>query len=114
MDGLKIIAPVVGACALIVALILAKWISGQSTGNARMTEISGFIHEGAMAFLGREYRTMVVVVVVLTVVLGFALSWVTAVLYIFGALFSVLAGYFGMQVATKGNVRTAAAAETAA
>ncbi|MBQ6671274.1 MAG: sodium-translocating pyrophosphatase [Firmicutes bacterium] len=111
MDGLKIIAPVVGACALIVALILAKWISGQSTGNARMTEISGFIHEGAMAFLGREYRTMVVVVVVLTVVLGFALSWVTAVLYIFGALFSVLAGYFGMQVATKGNVRTAAAAE---
>ena len=54
MDGLKIIAPVVGACALVVALILAKWISGQSTGNARMTEISGFIHEGAMAFLGRE------------------------------------------------------------
>ena len=112
MEVLKIAAPVVGACALIVALILAKWISGQSTGNARMTEISGFIHEGAMAFLGREYRTMVIVVVVLTVILGLALSWVTAALYVFGAAFSVLAGYFGMQVATKGNVRTAAAAES--
>ncbi len=111
MDILKIIAPAVGVVALIVALALAKWISGQSTGNARMTEISGFIHEGAMAFLKREYRTMVIVVVVLTVILGVALSWVTAVLYIFGAAFSVLAGYFGMQVATKGNVRTAAAAE---
>ena len=112
MEVLKIAAPVVGACALIVALILAKWISGQSTGNARMTEISGFIHEGAMAFLGREYRTMIIVVVVLTVILGLALSWVTAALYVFGAAFSVLAGYFGMQVATKGNVRTAAAAES--
>ena len=111
MDILKIIAPAVGVVALIVALALAKWISGQSTGNARMAEISGFIHEGAMAFLKREYRTMVIVVVVLTVILGVALSWVTAVLYIFGAAFSVLAGYFGMQVATKGNVRTAAAAE---
>ena len=112
MEALKIAAPAVGVCALIVALILAKWIGNQSTGNARMTEISGFIHEGAMAFLGREYRTMIIVVVVLTVILGFALSWVTAVLYIFGAAFSVLAGYFGMQVATKGNVRTAAAAES--
>ena len=112
MEALKIVAPVVGACALVVALILAKWIGKQSAGNDRMKEISGFIHEGAMAFLGREYRTMIVVVVVLTVILGFALSWITAVLYIFGAAFSVLAGYFGMQVATKGNVRTAAAAES--
>ena len=112
MDILKIIAPAVGVIALIVALVLAKWIGGQSTGNARMTEISGFIHEGAMAFLKREYRTMIIVVVILTIILGIALSWVTAVLYIFGAAFSVLAGYFGMQVATKGNVRTAAAAES--
>ena len=49
MDILKIIAPVVGACALVVALILAKWIGKQSAGNDRMKEISGFIHEGAMA-----------------------------------------------------------------
>ena len=111
MESLKIVAPIVGACALIVALILTKWITKQSTGNARMTEISGFIHEGAMAFLKREYRTMIIVVVVLALVLGFGINWITAVLYVFGAAFSVLAGYFGMQVATRGNVRTAAAAE---
>ena len=112
MDKLAYVAPIVGACALVVALILAKWITGQSTGNARMTEISGYIHEGAMAFLGREYRTMIIVVAVLTVVLGFGINWVTAILYVCGSAFSVLAGYFGMQVATRGNVRTAAAAES--
>ena len=111
MESLKIIAPIVGACALVVALILAKWITKQPTGNKRMTEISGFIHEGAMAFLKREYRTMIIVVVVLALILGFGINWVTAALYVFGAAFSVLAGYFGMQVATRGNVRTAAAAE---
>ncbi len=112
MDKLAYVAPIVGACALVVALILAKWITGQSTGNARMTEISGYIHEGAMAFLGREYRTMIIVVAVLTVVLGFGINWTTAILYVCGSAFSVLAGYFGMQVATRGNVRTAAAAES--
>jgi len=111
MESLKIIAPIVGACALVVALILAKWITKQPTGNKRMTEISGFIHEGAMAFLKREYRTMIIVVVVLALILGFGINWVTAALYVFGAAFSVLAGYFGMQVATRGNVRTAAAAQ---
>jgi len=110
MSGLSFVAPVVGIVALLVALFLAKWISGQSTGNERMTEIAGFIHEGAMAFLKREYRTMIIVVVVLTVVLAIFISPVTAVLYVIGACFSVLAGYFGMQVATKGNVRTANAA----
>lgn len=111
MGNLVWIAPAVGAAALAVAFALAKWIGRQSTGTDRMTEIAGFIHEGAMAFLKREYRTMVVVVVVLTVVLGVGINWTTAVLYVCGALFSVLAGFFGMQVATKGNVRTAWAAE---
>ncbi len=105
------IAPIVGVVALIVAACLASWITKQPAGNARMKEIAGFIHEGAMAFLKREYRTMVIVVVVLTLVLGFCINWTTAVLYVIGALFSVLAGFFGMQVATRGNVRTAAAAE---
>ena len=112
MNGLVWVAPAVGVVALLVALFLAKWIGKQSTGNARMTEISGYIHEGAMAFLKREYKTMVIVVVALAAILAIGLSWITAVLFVFGALFSVLAGYFGMQVATKGNVRTAAAAET--
>lgn len=105
------VAPIVGIVALLVALVLAKWIGSQETGNDRMREISGYIHEGAMAFLGKEYRVMVIVVVVLAVVLGIAISWTTAILYVLGALFSVLAGNFGMQVATKGNVRTAAAAK---
>lgn len=105
------LAPIVGVVALLVALYLASWISKQSTGNERMTEIAGFIHEGAMAFLKREYKTMVIVVIVLVLLIGFAINWVTAALYLVGALFSVLAGFFGMNVATKGNVRTAAAAQ---
>jgi len=105
------VAPSIGIVALVVAAVLASWISKQSTGNERMTELAGFIHEGAMAFLKREYRTMIIVVAILTVVLGFGISWVTAGLYVFGAVFSVLAGFFGMQVATRGNVRTTNAAK---
>ncbi len=111
MNSLVFVAPVVGIVALVVAFILSNWIGKQPTGNARMTEIASFIHEGAMAFLKREYRTMIIVVVVLTVVLGIGINWTTAILYVFGACFSILAGFFGMQVATKSNVRTAAAAQ---
>ena len=111
MNGLVWIAPVVGIAALVVAYVLASWIGKQSTGNERMTEIAGFIHEGAMAFLKREYRTMIIVVIALFVILGVGINWITAILYVCGAAFSVLAGFFGMQVATKGNVRTAWAAE---
>ena len=107
------IAPAAAAVGLIVAFVLASWIGKQEEGNERMSEIAGYIHEGAMAFLKREYKTMVIVIAVLFVVIGVLLhSWITAVLYLFGALFSVLAGYFGMSVATKGNVRTANAAMT--
>lgn len=104
------VAPVVGILALVVALVLAKWIGNQDMGNDRMKEISGYIHEGAMAFLAKEYKTMIIVVIVLAIILGVAINPVTAILYVIGAAFSVLAGYFGMQVATKGNVRTSAAA----
>ena len=107
------IAPAAAAIGLIVAFVLASWIGKQEVGNDRMKEISGYIHEGAMAFLKREYKTMIIVIVVLFLAIGFLLkSWITACLYVFGALFSVLAGYFGMSVATKGNVRTANAAMT--
>ncbi|MBR4910165.1 MAG: sodium-translocating pyrophosphatase [Clostridia bacterium] len=109
---LRILPPAAGVIALAVAGALAIWVSKQDTGNDRMREISGYIHSGAMAFLRREYVTMAIVIAALALAIGFALgSAVTAVLYVAGALFSVLAGYFGMQVATKGNVRTAAAAE---
>ena len=108
---LGFLPPVVGALALIAAAAITVWIMRQDTGSDRMREISGYIHSGAMAFLKREYITMAIVIVLLAIVIGVTISPVTAVLYVFGALFSVLAGYFGMQVATKSNVRTAAAAQ---
>lgn len=111
MNLLAIVAPVAAVIALIVAFSLSAWISKVDEGTDRMKEIAGYIREGSMAFLNREYKTMVVVIVVLFFVLGFGLqSWTTAILYVFGAVFSVLAGFFGMRVATKGNVRTANAA----
>ncbi|MEG0918920.1 MAG: sodium-translocating pyrophosphatase [Anaerovoracaceae bacterium] len=112
MNILAIVAPVAAVIALIVAFVLTKWISNVDEGTDRMREISGYIREGSMAFLRREYRTMAIVIVVLFLLIGFALqSWITAILYVIGALLSVLAGYFGMNVATKGNVRTAQAAK---
>ena len=102
-----VIAAVIG---LIVAFCLAAWIKKAEVGTERMGEISGFIREGAFAFLTREYKTMVIVILVLFLLIGFCISWTTAVLYVGGALLSVLAGFFGMNVATLGNVRTANAA----
>ncbi len=105
------IAPIAAAIALVVAFCLSSWITKADEGNDRMREISGYIREGAMAFLKREYKSMAIVIAILFVLIGFGLkSWTTAILYVIGALLSVLAGYFGMNVATKGNVRTAAAA----
>jgi K(+)-stimulated pyrophosphate-energized sodium pump len=110
--ALSFAAPVAAVIALIVAYALSVWIGRMDEGTERMREISGYIREGAMAFLRREYKTMAVVIVILFLVLGFGINWPTAGLYVFGALFSVLAGFFGMQVATKGNVRTASAARS--
>ena len=108
MKYFAVIAAVIG---LIVAFCLAAWIKKADEGTDRMKEIAGFIREGAMAFLRREYKTMVIVIVVLFLLIGLGLqSWTTAVLYLCGALLSVLAGFFGMKVATLGNVRTANAA----
>jgi len=104
---LAVVAAVIG---LVVAFCLAAWIKKADEGTDRMKEIAGFIREGAMAFLSREYKYMVVVIAVLFVLIGLGIGWITAVLYVCGALLSVLAGYFGMQVATLGNVRTANAA----
>lgn len=105
------IAPVAAALGLLVAFGLASWIKKEDEGTDRMKEIASYIREGAMAFLTREYKTMVLVVAVLFLALGFGLnSWTTAILYLVGACLSVLAGYFGMNVATRGNVRTANAA----
>lgn len=108
---LKFVAPICAIIALITALALASWVKRSADGNDRMREISGFIREGAFAFLKREYKFMAIVIVVLFVALCVFISPITGVLYLCGALLSVLAGFFGMNVATLGNVRTAAAAQ---
>jgi K(+)-stimulated pyrophosphate-energized sodium pump len=111
MKALAIFVPVAAVFGLLVAYGLAAWIGKADAGSDRMKEISGFIREGAMAFLRREYKAMAVVIAVVFLAIGLTIGWVTAGLYVFGALLSVLAGFFGMNVATKGNVRTASAAQ---
>ncbi|KOA20738.1 putative K(+)-stimulated pyrophosphate-energized sodium pump [Clostridium homopropionicum DSM 5847] len=101
---------VCGILALIFAFILTKGISKEDPGNERMKEISGYIHEGAMAFLKREYRYLSVFIVVVAIIIILAVDYKTAICFVFGAVFSILAGYCGMNVATKANVRTAQAA----
>lgn len=101
---LNYVAPIAAIVGLIVAGALAAWISKADEGTDRMKEIAGFIREGAMAFLRREYKTMAIVIVALFLLIGFAISWKTAILYVVGALLSVLAGFFGMKVATLGQV----------
>ena len=97
--------------ALLFAVYLANKVSRQSVGTDRMKEISGAIAEGARAFLTAEYKILVIFVAVLFVLIGVGIgSWVTAVCFVVGALFSTIAGYCGMTVATKANVRTANAA----
>ena len=102
---------VLGVCALLFAYYLIQKVSKQNEGTDRMKEISGFIHEGAKAFLMAEYKILIIFVVILFVLIGFGISWITAVAFLIGAVFSTAAGYIGMNIATKANVRTAAAAK---
>ena len=108
--GLELIVTLSALIGLLVAFALASWVGRANAGNERMKEISGYIREGAFAFLKREYKTMAIVIIVLFLAIGLAINWTSGILYVFGALLSVLAGFFGMNVATKGNVRTANAA----
>ena len=112
MTYLLALIPVAGIIALLTAFIKAKKISSQSSGTEKMQEISSAISKGAKAFLFAEYKVLVIFVAVLSVLIGFLLpnGWLTALCFIIGALFSTFAGYFGMVVATKANVRTANAA----
>ena len=112
MERLIYFAPVLGICALLFAFYLTKKVGKQDAGTDRMKEIAGAIAEGARAFLTAEYKILVVFVAVLFVLIGIGIgNWVTAVCFLVGALFSTAAGYIGMNVATKANVRTAAAAK---
>ncbi len=113
MDTVLWIVPICGVLALIYAYFRSNWITRQDAGTPRMQEIAGFIREGAMAFLSREYRVLAIFVVIVAVLLGVANmatgQSLVALSFIVGALCSGLAGFFGMRVATLANVRTASA-----
>jgi len=111
MENLVVWAPIMGAVALAYAFMLALRVNKSPAGNERMREISDAIHEGAMAFLFREYKILSIFAVVMFGVIGVFINWPTAISYILGSIASVLAGYIGMYVATKANVRTANAAQ---
>ncbi len=113
MENFMYLVPAAAVIALLFAAYLAAKVSRQEAGTERMQEIAGAIAEGARAFLTAEYKILVFFVLVLFVLIGLGIgSWVTAVCFVVGALFSTIAGYCGMTVATKANVRTANAART--
>lgn len=106
------LVPVAAVIALIFAAYLAMKVGRQSAGTERMKEIAAAIAEGARAFLTAEYKILIIFVAVLFVLIGIGIgNWVTAICFVAGALFSTVAGYCGMTVATKANVRTANAAK---
>ena len=111
MFQFAILAPILGVAALLFAVFLSRKVTRQDAGTDRMKEIASFIHEGAQAFLFAEYKILVLFIAILFVCIGIGIGWYTALAFLLGALFSTLAGYFGMNVATKANVRTAAAAK---
>ena len=110
MDKIIWLAPLFAAVALLFALYKARYVSKCEPGNSRMQEIAAAIAEGASAFLRAEYKILAIFIVVLFVLIAIFINIGTAVCFVIGACFSILAGFFGMRVATKANVRTANAA----
>ncbi len=110
--------PLMGVIGLLYTLIKFAWVSKQDAGNERMKEISTYIAEGAMAFLKSEWKILGYFVVIVALLLGFMATknegshWIVALSFVVGAVFSATAGYIGMKIATKANVRTAQAAKT--
>ncbi len=112
MDKMIWLTPLFAAAALLFALYKARYVSKCDAGNSRMQEIAAAIAEGASAFLRAEYKILAIFIVVLFVLITIFIDFGTAVCFVIGACFSILAGFFGMRVATKANVRTANAALT--
>ncbi len=112
MENMIYSAPVLGVLALVFAFVLAAKVSKEEEGTDKMKEIALAIREGANAFLKAEYKILVIFVAVLFLIICFGIGLRTAICFVVGAVFSTLAGYFGMNVATKANVRTANAAKT--
>ena len=118
MENLIYVVPAMGIVGLLYTLVKFNWVSKQDAGTPRMIEISNYIAEGAMAFLKAENKVLTYFVIIGALLLGIMgysnenSHWSIAVAFVIGAVFSALAGYIGMKVATKANVRTAQAART--
>lgn len=112
MEMLISVAPLLGVAGLLVAFVIYFAIRRRPAGNELMQGIADQIHVGAMAFLKREYLVLIFFIIVVALLLGTFLAPATALAFISGAICSVLAGFFGMQAATRANVRTAEAARS--
>src|SRR5438309_7447224 len=101
-----------GLAAVAFAVVLIFLVLAKPTGNDRMREIAAAIQEGAAAYLNRQYTVIAIIGVVIAIVIGFSINWSTAVLYVVGAVLSASAGYVGMNIAVRANLRTAEAARS--
>lgn len=113
MNSTFLFAPIIsGIVGLVIAVGLYYRVKAQPAGNETMNRIAGYIREGSMAFLVREYKVLAVYSLIVGIILGFSLGWVSALWFIVGAFLSLLAGFIGMKAATFANVRTTQAAAT--
>jgi K(+)-stimulated pyrophosphate-energized sodium pump len=121
MNQIELIVPVLGLLGLAVMIGKAIWVNKQDAGDATMVEIAGHISRGALAFLHAEWRVLGIFVAIAAVILGWSAEleavaehtdWVIAIAFVIGAFFSAFAGWIGMNIATKANVRTTQAART--
>ncbi len=118
MNVLFLLVPIFGVIALLYTYLQSNWVSKQDSGNEKMKEIASHIANGAMAFLKAEYKILTYFVIIVAVLLGIMgmsnanSHWSIGLAFVLGAVFSALAGFIGMKIATKSNVRTAEAAKT--
>ena len=107
---LQMFAPILGVVGFVIAIVLYNLVKAQPVGNDRMKEISEDIHNGAMAFLNREYRVLAVFIVLVFGLIAMGMNFQTALAFLGGALCSMTCGFIGMKAATRANVRTTEAA----
>jgi len=107
---LQMFAPILGAVGFVIAIVLYNMVKAEPVGNARMKEISEDIYNGAMAFLGREYRVLAIFIVLVFGLIAMGMNFQTALAFLGGAVCSMTCGYIGMKAATRANVRTTEAA----
>jgi K(+)-stimulated pyrophosphate-energized sodium pump len=124
MEKVIYLIPALGVVGLVVMAIKSAWVNKQDAGDAKMTELAGYIADGAMAFLKAEWKVLSIFVAFAAALLAYSgtihevngkeihSSWIISIAFIIGAVFSATAGYIGMKVATKANVRTTQAART--